>query len=73
MKLILCIFRRIPKKNNPIRCIIFQMHCEGGGQIVLAIGDTHCLSAADNLTLVKETVFAIAGKHSLHATFAPKL
>jgi len=50
-----------------------EMHCEGGGQIVLAIGDTHCLSAADNLTLVKETVFAIAGKHSLHATFAPKL
>lgn len=49
------------------------MHCEGGGQFVITVEEAHVLSAADNLVLVRETVSAIANKHSLRATFLPKL
>lgn len=49
------------------------MHCEGGGQFVVTVEAAHVLSAADNLLLVKETVNAIASKHSLRASFLPNL
>jgi glutamine synthetase/predicted TIM-barrel fold metal-dependent hydrolase len=50
-----------------------EMHCEGGGQYVVSIKEVHVLSAADNFLLVKETVSAIADKHSLRASFLPNL
>lgn len=49
------------------------MHCEGGGQFVVTVAEAHVLSAADNLLLVKETVSAVASKHSLRASFVPNL
>lgn len=49
------------------------MHCEGGGQFVISIGEAQVLTAADNLVLVKDTVMAIASKHSLRASFVPNL
>ena len=49
------------------------MHCQGGGQFVVTVGEVHVLTAADNLLLVKETVSAVAGKHNLRATFVPNL
>lgn len=49
------------------------MHCEGGGQFVVTVGNTHVLTAADNFLLVRETVNAVASKHSLRATFVPNL
>ncbi|CAM6039601.1 unnamed protein product [Sphagnum compactum] len=52
---------------------IEQMHCEsGGGQFEMAMSHVPCLSAADNLLLIREAVIAIAQKHLLHATFLPK-
>ncbi|XP_073386225.1 protein fluG isoform X2 [Physcomitrium patens] len=52
---------------------IEEMHCEGGGQFVVTVGNTHVLTAADNFLLVRETVNAVASKHSLRATFVPNL
>ena len=49
------------------------MHCEGGGQFVVTVAEAHALTAADSLLLVKETVNAVASKHSLRASFAPNL
>lgn len=40
---------------------------------MVSIKEVHVLSAADNFVLVKETVSAIAAKHSLRATFLPNL
>jgi len=40
---------------------------------VVTVEETHVLSAADNLLLVRETVSAIANKHSLRASFLPNL
>ncbi|CAM6017251.1 unnamed protein product [Sphagnum balticum] len=52
---------------------IEQMHCEsGGGQFEMAMSHVPCLSAADNLLLIREAIIAIAQKHLLHATFLPK-
>ncbi|CAK9263231.1 unnamed protein product [Sphagnum jensenii] len=52
---------------------IEQMHCEsGGGQFEMAMSHAPCLSAADNLLLIREAIIAIAQKHLLHATFLPK-
>lgn len=49
------------------------MHCQGEGQFVVTVGEDQVLAAADSVLLVKETVSAVASKHSLHATFAPNL
>lgn len=49
------------------------MHCQGGGQFVVTVGEAHVLTAADSILLVKETVSAVASKHSLRATFVPNL
>ena len=49
------------------------MHCQGGGQFVVTVGEAQVLTAADSLLLVKETVNVVASKHSLRATFAPNL
>jgi glutamine synthetase len=39
----------------------------------VTVGEAHVLTAADRLLLVRETVNAVASKHSLRATFAPIL
>jgi hypothetical protein len=38
----------------------------------MAMSHVPCLSAADNLLLIREAIIAIAQKHLLHATFLPK-
>lgn len=40
---------------------------------MVTVGNTHVLTAADNFLLVRETVNAVASKHSLRATFVPNL
>ncbi|KNA07938.1 hypothetical protein SOVF_167260 [Spinacia oleracea] len=50
-----------------------QVHAEAGkGQFEMALGHTVCTRAADNLIFAREAIRAVARKHGLLATFAPK-
>ncbi|KAF7796369.1 hypothetical protein EIP86_007546 [Pleurotus ostreatoroseus] len=51
-----------------------QYHGEGGrGQYEVVTGPLAPLEAADALVYTRETIYNIANKHGLRATFAPKL
>ncbi|XP_057983098.1 protein fluG [Malania oleifera] len=50
-----------------------QMHPEAGkGQFEIVLGHTTSTCAADNLIFTREVIRAVARKHGLLATFAPK-
>ncbi|KAH9602910.1 hypothetical protein KSS87_019879 [Heliosperma pusillum] len=50
-----------------------QVHAEAGkGQFEIVLGHTVCHRAADNLVFSREGIRAVARKHGLVATFAPK-
>ena len=52
---------------------IQQVHAESGkGQFEMVLGHTLCTRAADNLVFTREAIRAVARKHGLLATFAPK-
>ncbi|KAG0564877.1 hypothetical protein KC19_8G147000 [Ceratodon purpureus] len=67
------ILAEIYDRLSSLNINIEEMHCEGGGQFVVSVAEAHVLTAADNLVLVRETVSAVASKHSLRASFVPNL
>ncbi|XP_052113421.1 protein fluG [Arachis duranensis] len=67
------IFREISAAILSLGISVEQLHAEAGnGQFEIALGYTTCNKAADNLIYAREAVRAIARKHGLLATFAPK-
>ncbi|MED6156349.1 hypothetical protein PIB30_013623 [Stylosanthes scabra] len=67
------ILREITASILSLGISVEQLHAEAGnGQFEFALGYTTCTKSADNLIYSREVVRAIARKHGLLATFAPK-
>ncbi|XVF55560.1 hypothetical protein PTKIN_Ptkin06aG0045700 [Pterospermum kingtungense] len=67
------LFQEIVAALSSLNVAIEQLHAEAGrGQFEIALGHNACAYAADNLIFTREVVRAVANKHGLLATFAPK-
>ncbi|KAL5740889.1 hypothetical protein ACOSP7_029768 [Xanthoceras sorbifolium] len=67
------IFHEVVAYLHSLNITVEQLHPEAGkGQFEMAMGHTVCTSAADNLIYTREVIRAVARKHGLLATFAPK-
>ncbi|KAI9153547.1 hypothetical protein LWI28_012944 [Acer negundo] len=67
------IFHEFVAHLQSLNITVEQLHPEAGkGQFEIVMGHSVCTSAADNLIYSREVIRAVARKHGLLATFAPK-